>query len=115
MESINDPATFELFDYKFKGLPVFVDFKNWHETTRFSENEAISKVIRKAKECKAECVIIANILARDNYSAKVSRIDGIALVCCPSLMIDNDLSVDVNIDAANKIRRYIENVKNTHE
>lgn len=115
LESINDPATFELFDYRFHDLPIYVDFKNWHETTRFNEKEAISKVIRKAKECKAECVIIANILARDNYSTKVSHIDGITLVCCPSLMIDNDLSVDVNIDAANKIRRCIENVKNTHE
>ena len=115
LESIKDPATFELFDYRFKDLPVYVDFKNWHETTRFNAEESINKVIRKAKECRAECVIIANVLARDNYSTKVSHIDGITLVCCPSLMIDNISSVDTNIEAADIIRRCIENVKNTHE
>ena len=115
LESIKDPTTFELFDYRFKNLPVYVDFKNWHETTQFNEKESISKVIRKAKECKAECVIIANVLARDNYSTKVSHIDGITLVCCPSLMIDNISSVDTNIEAADIIRKCIENVKNTHE
>ena len=32
MEEISEPELFELFDYKVRNLPVYVDFKNWHET-----------------------------------------------------------------------------------
>ncbi len=115
LEAIKEPALFELFDYKVPGLPVYVDFKNWHEATHFDEEETLKKVIGKAKECKAECVIVANILADDVYSTKVTHIDGITLVCCPSLMTDNNSSVDVNKDAATKIRRCLDEICNSHE
>lgn len=115
LEAIKEPALFELFDYKVPSLPVYVDFKNWHETTRFDEEETIKKVIGKANQCKAKCVIVANVLAENAYPSTDMRMDGITLVCCPSLMTDNILSVDVNKDAATKIRRCLDGICNSHE
>lgn len=59
LDMIREPALFELFDYKVPGLPVYVDFKNWRDTTRFDEKGTMNKVVRKARECRAECVIIS--------------------------------------------------------
>lgn len=115
LELIKESALFELFDYKVPNLPIYVDFKNWHDTTCFDEEEVLKKVVKKAKECKAECVIIANILADGLYTTKVTHIDEITLVCCPSLMTDNGTSVTENVEAAEKIRRCINEISNSHE
>lgn len=115
LDNIKEPSLFELFDYKVHDLPIYVDFKNWHETARFNEEETMKKIIRKAKECKAECVVIANVLSNNNYFTAVKHIDGVTLVCCPSLMIDNVTSVDVNVEAASIIRRCINGISDPHE
>ena len=115
LDLIKEPDLFELFDFKVPNLPIYVDFKNWHETTLFDEKEMLDKAIRKAKECKAECVIIANILADSSYTTMVTHYDGITFVRCPSLMTDNVSSVDANIEAAKTIRRCINEISNTHE
>ena len=115
LDLIKEPDLFELFDFKVPNLPIYVDFKNWHETTLFDEKEMLDKAIRKAKECKAECVIIANILADSSYTTMVTHYDGITFVRCPSLMTDNVSSVDANIEAAKTIRRCISEISNTNE
>ena len=112
---IREPALFELFDYKVPGLPVYVDFKNWHDTTRFDEKETMNKVVRKARECRAECVIIANILADGSYDTRVTHDGEITIVRCPSIMTDNGTTVTENVEAAEVIRRCINNVRNSHE
>jgi hypothetical protein len=115
LEDIADPSLFEQFDYQVPDLPVFVDFKNWHESSFFDEQKQIDKVIGKAKKCKAECVIVANILDDNRHDIIISTIDGIKLVRVPSLMLDNGSSVDTNVDAARKIGRCINEIRNHYE
>lgn len=115
LDMIREPALFELFDYKVPGLPVYVDFKNWHDTTRFDEKGTMNKVVRKARECRAECVIIANILADGSYDTRVTHDGEITIVRCPSIMTDNGTTVTENVEAAEVIRRCINNVRNSHE
>lgn len=115
LEMINEPALFEMFNYKVHDFPIYVDFKNWHDTANFDEKETMNKVIRKAKECKAECVIIANILADGTYDTMVTNNEEITIVRCPSIMTDNGRSVTANIESAEIIRRCINNVRNSHE
>lgn len=115
LDMIREPAMFELFDYKVPGLPVYVDFKNWHDTTRFDEKGTMNKVVRKARECRAECVIIANILADGSYDTMVTHDGEITIVRCPSIMTDNGTAVTENVKAAEVIRRCINNVRNSHE
>ena len=54
MEEISEPELFELFDYKVRNLPVYVDFKNWHETTVFNDEEMLNKIEDKANEMEKE-------------------------------------------------------------
>lgn len=111
LEDIEDADTFEMFDYKIADLDVYVDFKNWHETTQFDKTEMIEKVISKAKLCNAKCVIVANIITQEKYDISVTHHDCITLVRCPSLMLDNTSSVDINLEAAYEIRRCLNAVR----
>ena len=55
----------ELFDFKVKGKPIYVDFKYWKETTQFDAKEYHNKVAEKANGCKdVRTILIANV--RDN-------------------------------------------------
>ena len=42
----------ELFDFKVKGKPIYVDFKYWKDTTQFDAKEYHNKVAEKANGCK---------------------------------------------------------------
>ena len=92
--------------------PVYVDFKNWHETTQFDENKTLEKVINKAIQCQAKCVIVANIISKIKHSVIITHHNNITIIRCQSLMIDNVTSVDVNKEAASKIRRCINEISN---
>lgn len=113
LQTIDTPKTFELFDYRVKFLPIYVDFKNWHIGTFCDRAEMLDKVIRKARECEAKCVIIANIIAEIDDSPIIECYNGIKIVRCPSLLIDNGISVTVNIKAFTEIRSCINEIKNT--
>lgn len=115
LDTIDDPEIFEMFDYVVPNQPIYVDFKNWQETTVFDESAMIDKVIRKAKHCNAKCVIVANLISETEYKVKVTHHEGITLVQCPSLMRDNITSVDVDEAAAREIRRWINEISNQNE
>lgn len=115
LDIINDPEIFEMFDYVVPNQPIYVDFKNWQETTVFDESAMIDKVIRKAKDCNAKCVIVANLISETQYKVKVTHHNDITLVQCPSLMRDNITSVDVDEAAAREIRRWINEISNQNE
>ena len=67
MEEISDPELFELFDYKVSNLPIYVDFKNWHETTVFNDEEMLNKIEDKAIKFGCKCVIIVNIVSEKEW------------------------------------------------
>ncbi len=115
LDTITDPELFEMFDYRVPNLPVYVDFKNWHETTRFDESEMLDKVVNKAKECQAKCVIVANIISESRYDVIITHHDEITVVRCPSLMRDNNSIVYVDKEAAEAIRGCINEVRNKNE
>ena len=61
LEELNEEEH-ELFDFKVKGKPIYVDFKYWKESSRFDAKEYHKKVIEKANKCKKiEIIIIANV------------------------------------------------------
>lgn len=66
-----DAKEYEMFDFKVAGKPVYVDFKYWKESTRFTVEEYHKKVIEKSKKCgDIEYVLIINV--RDDGSDNVN-------------------------------------------
>ena len=106
LEDITDNKVFEFFDYKVPNKPIYVDFKNWHESSFFDDAEQTAKIIGKAKECKAKCVIIANIISNSCHQIRKRIIDGIELIILPSLLLQ-DKDNEANNNAWEEIRRCI--------
>lgn len=50
LEDIDDPAQFELFDYKVPDKPIFVDFKNWDESTNVDLKTELDKELQTAAD-----------------------------------------------------------------
>lgn len=63
---------FELFDFKVKNSNVFIDFKNWRETTRADAQDQHKKIRAKLETVKGDKVFIINILFGDYYHNKVT-------------------------------------------
>lgn len=86
VDEISEPELFELFDYKLSDSQIYIDFKNWHETTVFKDEEILEKIEKKAKKCGCKCVIIANIVS--NYQWKIHRKEqnDLVIVEIPSLL-----------------------------
>lgn len=106
LEDIADPNLFEKFDFKVPGAPVFVDFKNWSESTIFSDEEQLTKISKKAATCKCKCVLIVNILAKKDWRIRSVKRDGVKIVQIPSLLLDRKTIV-YNEKAFEKIRRCV--------
>lgn len=90
VEEIDDPELFELFDFKLKDLPIYVDFKNWHETTIFDNSQMLKKIEEKALKCKCKCVIICNIISESKWDVKSFRHGDLKILQVPSLLNEND-------------------------
>lgn len=106
MAEISDYELFELFDYKVSNLPVYVDFKNWHETTVFNDEEMLNKIEDKAIKCGCRCVIIVNIVSEKEWEIRRIERNGLTIVEIPSLLKGKD-SLGYNNEAWNEIRRCI--------
>ena len=107
LEEIEDPDIFELFDYKVKNAPVFVDFKNWKDSTDFNWENQINKITRKATRCGCECVIIANILTdRSRYSIRMTNRSGVKILVVPALLL-MEPEHDVCVENCNKIKDVV--------
>ena len=106
MEEISEPELFELFDYKVSSLPVYVDFKNWHETTVFNDEEMLNKIEEKAIKCGGKCVIIANIVSENEWETHRIERNGLVIVEIPSLLTGKT-SLNLNKEAWNEIRRCV--------
>lgn len=106
MEEISDPELFELFDYKVSNLPIYVDFKNWHETTVFNDEEMLNKIEDKAIKFGCKCVIIVNIVSEKEWKIHHIERNGLTIVEIPSLLTGK-ASLSHNDEAWNEIRRCI--------
>jgi len=106
LDEIKETELFELFDYKIKNMPIYIDFKNWHESTFFNDERMLSKIFSKAEKCKCKCVLIANILSETDYVIQSKEKNGIKIVVIPSLLID-DGQISINEEAWHKIRECI--------
>lgn len=77
----------EMFDYKVKDKPIYVDFKYWKETTLFDTETYHKKVIEKAHNCKdIKTVVIANVrdTGHEEPSSKIQagiEIIELSLIC----------------------------------
>lgn len=105
LEELTSPDEFELFDFKIEEKKIYIDFKNWNETTTRLFGEEIEKIRRKAKQCKCRYVIIANILTKKDYEIQKITYDGIDFLMIPSLLNDTETgTIRVNQEAAKKIK-----------
>lgn len=104
---IEDNELFELFDYIVPNSQIYVDFKNWHESSYKESDKEFEHIAEKAKKCEAKCVIVANILTETSeYCIRERIIDGIKIIIIPALLINGESPKPVN-SAWKKIRECI--------
>nr|MBO4517533.1 hypothetical protein [Clostridia bacterium] len=107
LDDITDPEIFELFDFKVRSSSVFLDFKDWQESTDSNWDKQIRKITEKANKCGCKCAIIANILtANSRYSVRESTENGVHILIVPALLLES--THDVYTDAWKKIKECIE-------
>ena len=111
LSDIEDDELFEKFDYAVPNSSVLVDFKNWHESSYKESDKELFHIAKKAKDCGARCVIIANILADGDFSIRERTVDGINIVIIPALLENEDCPVPVN-SAWEKIQKCIREYSN---
>ncbi|MBR6369006.1 MAG: DEAD/DEAH box helicase family protein [Bacteroidaceae bacterium] len=99
-----DNNEYEMFDFKVKDRPIYVDFKYWKESARFSANDYYEKVKTKVEKCDdVQTVIIANVRDTDN--------DNINTTPCGTFNII-ELSLICNSQLSVKAAKIIEELKN---
>lgn len=115
LEEIDDNDIFEFFDYRVAHSDIYVDFKNWHASSKFSAKQQIKHISDKAKKCNAKCVIIANII-EEEYRIRSQSMDGIPLYIVPRLVNQEDIAnktkPSINQEAIEKIRRIVDEYSN---
>lgn len=88
LKDIEDNDLFEKFDYVVPNSSIYVDFKNWHESSYFESDKELSHIADKARECGGRCIIIANILAEENWAVREKTVNGIKILIVPALLTD---------------------------
>jgi len=108
---IEDNDLFEKFDYIIPNSSIYVDFKNWHESSFKDSSVEIPHIAKKARECGCKCVIIANIIADDVWSIREQTVDDIKIVVIPALLTNDHSPKRVEF-AWKKIRECIREYSN---
>lgn len=90
LTEIEDSEEFELFDYKIENTDIYVDFKNWRETTHFDNSEMLKKIHSKADFCKAKCVIVINVVSEQFGDPIRNDYSDVTIVQIPSLIDPTD-------------------------
>lgn len=103
---IEDDELFEKFDYIVPNSSIYVDFKNWHESSKKESDKELDHIAKKARDCGCKCVIIANILADEKHIIRERTIGGIKIVIIPALLT-NEANPEPVISAWDKIRECI--------
>ena len=103
---IEDKEIFELFDYRVKDKPIFVDFKDWSENTNADRDRMVQKIVRKANKCGCKCAIIANIVTTENHRCKKASHDGLKILAIPALYSGSN-NLEINIEAYKMIQEAL--------
>lgn len=99
-----DNDEYEMFDFKVKDHPIYVDFKYWKESVRFNSKDYYEKVKTKVEKCNdVKTVIIANVRDTEN--------DYISTTPCGSFEII-ELSLICNSQLSKKAAKKIGELKN---
>ena len=106
LTEIVDPEVFELFDYKIENTDIFIDFKNWHERTRFSNEEMLKKIKSKADTCNAKCIIVINVVSEQFSEPIKASLGDVTVVQIPSLIDPNNPNQPIH-KAFDMIKRCI--------
>ncbi len=106
LADIEENELFEKFDYRIPNTSIFVDFKNWHDSSYQDSDSQMAKIAKKAKECSCKCVIIANILTTSVYKIRKQRIDDVDIIVIPALLTNDEIPQPIN-SAWEEIRRCV--------
>jgi hypothetical protein len=106
LTEIEDPEVFELFDYKIEDTDIFIDFKNWHERTRFGNEEMLKKIKSKADTCNAKCIIVINVVSEQFADPIRTSLGDVTVVQIPSLIDPNNPNQPIH-KAFDMIKRCI--------
>lgn len=107
LEEITNPDEFELFDFIIPNNKIYVDFKDWSESTQKSWEDEIQKITAKAEKCNCHRVIIANILTKRDYKIQSFIRNDIHFLIIPALLNDKK-TLTVNHGAVEAIRSFID-------
>ncbi len=105
LEEITDYSIYELFDFKVKGKPYYVDFKHWGPRTDVERDLMVEKIRGKAETCGCEKALVINILDEDKNPCH--KYDDGRILAVPSLLKDNG-TINANRCAHEEIRRFLE-------
>lgn len=76
-----DAKEYEMFDYKIADKPIYVDFKYWKESTRFTVDEYHKKVIEKTKKCdNVGYVLIINVRDTGNNNVNTYPVEDFNII-----------------------------------
>lgn len=107
LTEIDDPEIFELFDYKIENTDIYIDFKNWHERTRFDNLEMLKKIHSKSESCKAKCVIVINVVSEQFTDPIRTNYGDLTVVQIPSIIDSNNPNKPIH-KALDEIKRCLD-------
>lgn len=108
IEEIKQPENFEKFDFLVTNTSIYVDFKNWHGSTFFDEEEEISKIQKKLMHVRGQAAIIINLINPD----KNQPYEKGNLLMVPGLLRKNtDKGYVIDLVVIEKIQSYIDRRK----
>lgn len=111
LKEIEEKEKFEKFDFFVPHSSIYVDFKNWHESSQMPSDRQCLHIVEKAKECGAKCVIIANILAEHKWAIRKKLVDDIKIVIIPALL-SKEKKPNIIEPAWEQIRRCLRDYTN---
>ena len=86
---ITDPAKFERFDFQLAEDPdVFIDFKNWSESSLFDGAAYEQKCSEKLDSVGGKRLFVVNMFSKSNRPYYVSKIDK-RIIVFPRLITKN--------------------------
>lgn len=92
LEEIEDREIFELFDYKVKDKPIYVDFKDWSESTNSDRSKMADVIVKKSKKCNCQCAIIVNIVAQNSSLCGSMSAYGVKMLAIDALYVGGELN-----------------------
>ena len=101
LEQIINPQHFEKFDFKLVDRNIFLDMKNYHESTLFDRTTMLQNIANKAIAVGTKCVLVINAIAEKEYEIMDTYKDGVHIIEIPSLL--NGDNAEFNQKALDKI------------